>query len=181
LTGGKERPRKLPSRDECLALLQETGCNESVVAHCIAVSSLAVRIAKRCGANIELVEAGSLLHDLGRCKSHGIDHAVWGAEIAEEKKLPDQVVKIIERHIGGGITRSEAKKLGLPEKDYVPKTLEEKIVSHADNLIAGTKRTTVKEAVGWLVRQGLQDAAMKVLKLHEELSAACGMNLDDIG
>lgn len=170
----------MPSRDECLAMLRECGCDEKVVAHCVAVTTLAVRIAKRCEADVELVEVGALLHDLGRCRSHGIDHAVRGVEIAKEKKLPDSVVKIIERHIGGGITRSEAKLLGLPDKDYVPKTLEEKIVSHADNLIAGTRRTTVKEAVGWLVRQRLQDAAMRVLKMHEELSAACGMNLDDI-
>jgi uncharacterized protein (TIGR00295 family) len=180
LTGGKEKARSLPSRDECLAMLRECGCNEKVVAHCLAVSSLAVRFAKRCEADVELVEAGSLLHDLGRCRSHGIDHAVLGAEIAREKKLPDRLVRVIERHIGGGITRAEAKRLGLPEKDYVPRTLEEKLVSHADNLIAGTRRTTVKEAVGWLVRQRLPDAAMRVLKLHEELSAACGMNLDDI-
>jgi uncharacterized protein (TIGR00295 family) len=137
-------------------------------------------MARKCEADVQLVEVGALLHDLGRCESHGIDHAVRGAGIAKAKKLPDEVVKMIERHIGGGITRSEAKKLGLPAKDYVPQTLEEMIVSHADNLIAGTERTTVKQAVGWLVRQGLHEPALKVLKLHEELSARCGMNVDDL-
>jgi tRNA (cytidine56-2'-O)-methyltransferase len=180
LTGEKGKARRLPSRDECIELLREHGCGEDVIAHSLAVASLAVRFARKCEADVDLVEAGALLHDLGRCKSHGIDHAVRGAEVAKELKLPDQIVRIVERHIGGGIDRAEAKKLGLPVKDYTPETLEEKIVSHADNLIAGTKRTTVKEAVGWLVRQGLPDAAMKVLKLHEDLSAKCGMNLDDI-
>ncbi len=181
MTEGEGGGRRLPTRDECLAMLVGNGCDEQVVRHCVAVADLAVKIGRKCEADIKLVEAGALLHDLGRCRSHKIDHAVRGAEIASEAKLPDQVVKIIERHIGGGIDRAEAKKLGLPEKDYTPKTLEEKIVSHADNLIAGSRRTTVKEAVGWLVRQGLQDAALKVLKLHEELSALCGMNVDDIG
>jgi uncharacterized protein (TIGR00295 family) len=180
LTGEKGKARRLPSKDECIELLREHGCGEDVIAHSLAVTSLAVRFARKCEADVDLVEAGALLHDLGRCKSHGIDHAVRGAEVAKELKLPDQIVKIVERHIGGGIDRSEAKRLGLPVKDYTPETLEEKIVSHADNLIAGTKRTTVKEAVGWLVRQGLTDAAMKVLKLHEDLSAKCGMNLDDL-
>jgi uncharacterized protein (TIGR00295 family) len=161
-------------------LLQESGCSEGVVRHCIVVSDLAVRIAKRCAADVELVEAGSLLHDLGRCRSHGVDHAVLGAGIAREKKLPEPVVRIIERHIGGGITRTEAKKLGLPERDYLPKTLEEKIVSHADKLTAGTRRTTVKEAVGRFVREGLADSAVRILKNHEELSSLCGMNIDDI-
>jgi len=180
LTGGKGSTRKLPNRDECIVLLQESGCSEGVVRHCIVVSDLAVRIAKRCAADVELVEAGSLLHDLGRCRSHGVDHAVLGAGIAREKKLPESVVRIIERHIGGGITRTEAKKLGLPERDYLPKTLEEKIVSHADKLTAGTRRTTVKEAVGRFVREGLTDSAVRILKNHEQLSSLCGMNIDDI-
>ena len=147
--------------------------------HCIVVSDLAVRIAKRCGADVELVEAGSLLHDLGRCRSHGIDHAVVGVGIAKEKKLPESVIRIIERHVGGGVSRTESKKLGLPEKDYTPKTLEEKIVSHADKLIADARRITVKEAVGRFIREGLPDSALRILKNHEELSALCGMNLDD--
>jgi len=151
-----------------------------VVRHCIAVSDLAVRIAKRCGADVDLVEAGSLLHDLGRCRSHGLDHAVIGVELAKENKLPNSVVRIIERHIGGGITKAEAKKLGLPERDYLPKTLEEKIVSHADKLIANTRRVTVKEAVGTFVRRGLTDSALRILKNHEELSALCRMNIDDV-
>jgi uncharacterized protein (TIGR00295 family) len=161
-------------------LLQESGCSEGVVRHCIIVSDLAVRIAKRCAADVELVEAGSLLHDVGRCRSHGVDHAVLGARIAREKKLPESVVRIIERHIGGGITRTEAKKLGLPERDYLPKTLEEKIVSHADKLTAGTRRTMVKEAVGRFVREGLTDSAVRILKNHEQLSSLCSMNIDDI-
>lgn len=179
MTGGKASARKLPSRDECIALLQESGCSEGVVRHCIVVSDLAVRIAKRCGADVELVEAGSLLHDLGRCRSHGIDHAVVGVGIAKEKKLPESVIRIIERHVGGGVSRTESKKLGLPEKDYTPKTLEEKIVSHADKLIADARRITVKEAVGRFIREGLPDSALRILKNHEELSALCGMNLDD--
>ena len=180
MTGGRESPRKLPSRDECIAMLREHGCDDTLVRHCLSVTELAVKIARKCEADVQLVEAGALLHDLGRCQSHAIDHAVRGAKIATEMKLPAEIVRIIERHIGAGISRSEAKKLGLPAKDYIPQTLEEKIVSHADNLIAGTERTTVKAAVGWLVRQGLHDSALKVLKLHEELSARCGMNLDDL-
>jgi uncharacterized protein (TIGR00295 family) len=180
LTVGEGGGRRLPSRDECLAMLVENGCDEHVVKHCVAVADLAVKIGRRCEADVRLVEVGALLHDIGRCRSHAIDHAVRGAEIASEAKLPDEVVEIIERHIGAGIDKGEAKKLGLPEKDYIPITLEEKIVSHADNLIAGTRRTTVREAVNWLVRQGLQDVALRVLKLHEELSAVCGMNIDDV-
>lgn len=180
MTGARGRQAALPSKDECIALLYECGCNDSVIAHCKAVSALAVKIANRCGGDVRLAEAGGLLHDLGRCKAHTIVHAVEGARIAREKGLPDALVNIIERHIGAGITRGEARTLGLPEKDYIPVTLEEKIVSHSDNLMAGVQRTGIKEAIAYLIREGHETAALRMLALHKELSAACGMDVDDI-
>jgi uncharacterized protein (TIGR00295 family) len=180
LTAGKAKPGDLPSRDECLRLLREHGCDEEVVGHCEAVSALAVKIAKKCRANVQLVEIGGLLHDIGRCRSHTMTHAVEGAKLASELKLPDSIVKIIERHIGAGITPREAEKLGLPKKDFTPRTLEEKIVAHADNLISGSRRTGIEEAVAHIARKGEHEAALKVLRLHEELSKACGTNIDNI-
>ncbi len=87
--------------------------------------------------DIRLVESGALLHDIGRSRSHEVDHAAKGVEIAREMGLPERLVHIIERHVGAGIPDDEAKALGLPEGHYVPETLEEKIVSYADKLIAG--------------------------------------------
>lgn len=180
MTEGKARNAKLPSRDECLRILREHGCNEEVIEHCEAVSALAVKIARRCRAKVDLVEVGGLLHDLGRCKSHTLSHAVEGAKLAAELDLPEPIIKIIERHIGAGITPREAARLGLPKKDYTPRTIEEKIVAHADNLTSGTKRTGIEEAVAYIARKGEHEAALKVLRLHEELSKACGTNIDNI-
>ena len=76
-----------PSRSECLAMLEEEGCDPEVVEHCIAVEILAVNIAKRCTDEpdiIEQVSRGALLHDIGRSRTHGILHAVEGAEIARK-------------------------------------------------------------------------------------------------
>ena len=56
-------------------------------------------------------------------------------KIAESEGLPEAVVKIIKRHVGGGITAQEAEKFGWPKDVYEPVTLEEKIVSYADKLI----------------------------------------------
>jgi len=179
LTQGKGVSAKLPSRDECLQLLRECGCGDDVIAHCEAVSALAVKMAKRCGADVQLVEIGGLLHDVGRCRAHSIAHAVEGAKIVAEKKFPQRLVRIIERHIGGGITKEEAKRLGLPEKDYIPETLEEKIVAHSDNLFSGTERTPINEAIGYLVRQN-PEAAERVLELHKNLSTMCGVDIDQI-
>lgn len=87
--------------------------------------------------NIKLVEAGALLHDIGRSRSHDVDHAVKGAEIGRELGLPNDVIQIIERHVGAGIPPSEARELGFPEGHYVPETLEEKVVTYADKLASG--------------------------------------------
>jgi hypothetical protein len=54
------------------------------------------------------------------------------SQIAKENILPETVVAIIERHVGGGITEQEAKESTGPPSNYIPVTLEEKIVSYAD-------------------------------------------------
>ena len=180
MTDAKARPVKVPSAEECLRMLADSGCSESVQEHCRAVAKLAVRIARRCVADPEIVEAGALLHDIGRSKTHGMAHAVEGVKIASGLKLPVQIVRIIERHIGGGVTKAEAARLGLPRKDYTPLTLEEKVVAHADNLISGTERVPVKETVSRFVRHGMDGPAAQVLRLHKELSEACGCDVDEI-
>jgi uncharacterized protein len=57
------------------------------------------------------------------------------------------LLNIIERHIGAGITASEAERLGLPGKDYLPLTPEEKIVSYADNLTKGERPMAYEDAL----------------------------------
>ena len=59
----------------------------------------------------------------------------------------ERLALIAERHIGAGITKEEAIELGLPPKDYLPVTLEEKIVAHADNLIFGTERVEIDAVI----------------------------------
>jgi len=169
---------KLPSKKECIKILEKAGCHENVIKHSLAVEELAKRIAKKSKADIKLVSVAALLHDIGRAKTHGIKHAVEGAKIARKLGLPDEVVLIIERHIGGGITKKEAKELGLPDKEYMPKTLEEKIVAHADNLIQECEKKPVKIVVKRFEEFGYKGVAKKILILHTDLSEICGMDVD---
>ncbi len=130
-------------------VLVRAGCSADVVAHCITVSNMALSVAERMKVAVdrELVRQGGLFHDIGRSRTHGIEHAIAGVEIAKDLGFSDALSKIIERHIGAGITAEEAERLGLPKRDYLPLTTEEKIVSYADNLVSGVREMPFFEAL----------------------------------
>ena len=170
----------IPNVVQCHRLLREAGCSDEIINHCEAVRKVAVRIAKKAHANIQLVEAGALLHDIGRSKTQGIMHGIEGAKIATELGLPLSIVNIIERHLGAGIPLEEAAMLGLPPKDYMPITLEEKIVAHADNLIDSDREHPIEKEVEKALKKGHVKHAQRLLELHRELSKRCGIDLNDI-
>jgi uncharacterized protein len=130
-------------------VLVKAGCPADVVAHCQKVSMMAVTIAERVKEPVdgELVLLGGLLHDIGRSRTHDIRHAIAGVEIGRSLGFSEQLLLIIERHVGAGITASEAVRLGLPRKDYLPVSREEKIVSYADNLVSGVREMPFHEAL----------------------------------
>jgi len=171
---------KLPSREQAIQLLYENRCSAQVVRHCRAVARLALetgQILKKKGykINLQLVELGALLHDIGRSRTHSIHHAVVGAEMAKAAGLPSSLISIIKRHVGGGIDSTEAEELGWPNYDvYIPMTLEEKVVSYADKLIEGSKRAPITIVMEQLKRNRKPEAAEKVRKLHEEISKLLG-------
>lgn len=168
----------LPSKEECLRLLRAAGCSERVIEHCLAVENLALKIARLTDCDLDLVSRGALLHDIGRGKTHGVEHAIKGGDIAREYGLPKEIIRIIENHLGAGISRNEAKELGLPDRDFIPTTLEEKIVAHADNLLEENKKQPIIKVIQRFESQGYPEIAKKIKRLHEELSTICKMELD---
>ncbi len=155
--------------------LEKIGCSRWVVKHCLAVLEKALDIAARVKVNVDMdvIREAALLHDIGRCKTNGIEHAVVGAEMARELGAREEVVRAIERHIGAGIPREEAVKMGLPARNFVPVTPEEKIVAYADNLVLGSRHLTFEESIDKF-RKILGDGhpAIKRYKaLHEEIQS----------
>ena len=139
------------SREEALGFLRDSGCRNG----------------------LELVEIGALLHDIGRSRTHGIRHAVVGAEIARGLGLPSDVVRIIERHIGAGIPCDEAVELGLPEGCYMPCTVEEKIVAYADKLVERGREVGFEVTLGLYVSIHGEGSPVvgRMRALHEEMMA----------
>ena len=171
----------IPDEQQSMKLLYESGADERIISHVTTVYTLSVAIGKYANADMKIIVAGSLLHDIGRTKTNGITHAIAGADILRDKNIDESVVRIVERHTGAGILPEEAKALGLPDRNYVPETLEEKIVAQADNLVSGKKIVTLDETVERYRLQGLIEPAERIKKLYSELSGICGKDLDEIG
>ncbi|MDI6642842.1 MAG: TIGR00295 family protein [Candidatus Hodarchaeaceae archaeon] len=166
-------------REDALRALREAGCSKEVIWHCLAVERTALSIAKQIRTNghkidLKLVSRGALLHDIGRTKTHGIMHGVEGARILRNIGLRG-FVRFAECHLGAGIPASEAKELGLPARDFIPRTLEEKVVTYADKLAMGRRRTSYERALEWF-RSELgpkHPAVERFKKLHLEIENLC--------
>lgn len=121
-----------------IALLRDAGMSEDDITHSRHVAEKALEICRRINdpkIDQELVGRGALLHDLGKSKTHAMDHGKIGAELGRRLGLPDEICAIMEKHIRGGLTEAEARTLNLPVKDYTLHRLEERIAIYADRLV----------------------------------------------
>jgi uncharacterized protein len=124
-----------------ITMLQDAGLCAEDLDHSLKVAGKALEIARRVvaasktSANMELVGRGALFHDLGKARTHAMEHGKIGAEMGQALGLPQAITDIMEKHIRGGLSAGEASELGLPVKDYTLRTLEERIVIYADRLV----------------------------------------------
>jgi len=172
---------KLPTWTEALDILVKVGCSKRVIEHCETVSRFSVRVArtfqeKGVNIDIQLVEISGLLHDIGRSRIHTVDHGFVGGKIVRSLGLPQSLVRAIERHVGGGITREEAKSLGWANRDYLPITWEEKIVCYADKRVEGLRIVSIEQALKkYIARLGRNHPGIdRIRKLHREIVAVVG-------
>jgi uncharacterized protein len=119
---------------------------DAVYTHCRIVCEIAEQLHARPGtdADISLVRAGALLHDVGvyrlydaagRLDQAGyIRHGLLGYELLRAEGLPEEVCRFAARHTGVGLTREDVlrQRLPLPPADYVAETPEEALVMYAD-------------------------------------------------
>jgi len=170
-----------PTPSQAIEALSKTGCNPQIIEHCKVVSQLAVRLArlaeqKGMEVDIDLVRVGGLLHDIGRSRTHGVEHGFIGSTIIDSYGYSLAIARIAERHVGAGISSDETQKLGLPKRDFIPETLEEKLVCYADKLIEGRRRVPFDEALDDFAKDLGADhpAVQRLRNLHLELIRLIG-------
>ncbi|MFX1378062.1 MAG: HD domain-containing protein [Promethearchaeota archaeon] len=155
----------LPDREFALDLLKKMKIPLSIRRHSEKVAEKALEIAhkiKKAKVDMNLIEIGALLHDIGRTRTHDFKHALIGGKILKQRGFSDKLARICETHILGGLDNEDAKKVGLPEKDYLPLTLEEKIICLADKCMAGTREVSIQERFNrWFRKYGKSKILLK--------------------
>jgi uncharacterized protein len=165
----------IPDKNLAIELLKLAGCSDKVINHCKVVSDCALELAEKIhhkgyGVDIELVQIGALLHDIGRSRTHDIRHGVEGVILAQEFGLDGKIAAIIRTHIGAGISPEDTISLGLPPYRYIPLTLEEKIVAHADNLVEDETTVSISEKVKILRKKGRDENIIeRIIHLNNEI------------
>lgn len=152
-----------------------------MVVHCCTVRVVAEKMVDGIvSADRSLVVAGALLHDIGRSVDHSIMHAYVGSEMIRNMGLPNELVEIVRKHTGAGLDDEDILELGLPPGDYMPDTIEEKIVAHADNMVSDNRVVPHTYSVNKLRSKGADRGANRIEALHIELSSLYGGDLDTI-
>ena len=102
-----------------------------------------------------------MLHDIGifKCDAAGIQcfgtepyicHGRIGAELLRSEGFPRHA-RVCERHTGAGITKVQiiVQNLPLPQQDFLPETMEEKVICYADKFFSKThldREKTIEQA-----------------------------------
>ncbi len=175
---------KWPSRSKCWQRLRDAQPPSWVLDHVACVERLATAMAQAARDNghdvdVNLVQAGAILHDIGRSITQDPTHAHQGAHILNDEDWPEPVIHIVARHTGAGLTADDAAALGLPHA-LIPETLEERIVAHADNLYSGSKRLTLAQIEAKYTAKGLPAAFARIRDLHSKLQEILGSNPEDV-
>lgn len=173
-----------PSREECLALMASHDMPPQIREHSLRVMEVARHLGEALVEagfflHLPLLEAGALLHDLGKapCLGTAGNHAEWGAAVLEELGYP-QVAQIVREHI----------RLASPPAD--PRPLREaEVVFYADKRVLYTgvvplarRFADLRERYGRtpeiLVRIGLAEKASRILE--EKIFAPLSIDPEDL-
>ena len=102
-----EKKRIYTIQETDIDLLRNAGMSEEDIAHSTKVAEKALEIAYRTNKNLdfEFVGRGALFHDLGKAKTHEIEHGKIGAEMGNALGLPERINAVMEKHIRGGLTQ----------------------------------------------------------------------------
>jgi uncharacterized protein len=147
------------------------------------VTKKALEIGKKLNLTKEqlsFIEEASMLHDIGICMvkdkelpTNGIlpyiAHGVEGSKILIKEGL-EKHARVAETHTGVGIFREDVLEFDLPleARDYLPETIEEKIISYADLFYSKSEKEFWNEQSFDDIRKYIAQYGQKKLGILEE-------------
>ena len=133
-------------------------------------------------ADLRLIEAGAMLHDIGIYLTHApgihcqgtapyLMHGSLGARILRAEGH-EALARICERHTGTGLTRQVIAQRGLPmpDQDLLPETIEEQIICYADKFYSKShleRERSIAQTIASLEKFG--DAGVEKFRCWTEL------------
>jgi uncharacterized protein len=147
-----------------LRLLEDCFGDGRIARHCRATANKAVEIAERIKASgrtvdMEFVRVGALLHDIGRARTHDIEHNYEGGRMLRELGF-ERLARAVERH-GSNIFE-------VIRPDEL--TLEEKIVYLADKLTEEDRYVSLDERFKSVVERRMKTGREKeVMEIRNAL------------
>ena len=131
--------RKIPSRAECLRLMEAYGMLENIVNHSLEVTRVALSLSRALNqrgqkVDVGLVEAAALLHDLAKteCLLTKEDHARSGYELLKGIGY-ETLGKVVAQHIW------------MWERGDPARVSEEELVNYADKRVRHDQIVSLRE------------------------------------
>ncbi|HME54789.1 MAG TPA: HDIG domain-containing protein [Candidatus Lokiarchaeia archaeon] len=186
---GYDFGNQIPSDEMIFTLMSDLGLPEGIKEHCIVVKEIALDIVKQikqrnpqADIDADVVEAGALLHDIGRTKSHGVDHGYRGYMLMREASIDERVARCALVHVLGGFDKEDIKhEFPAEARDEIkislmPKNIEEKIVCLADKNAEGTTQVTTKKRFSrWFKKYGKSSFLLKsryrIMQIEKDIRA----------
>ena len=144
-------------RQNAIDILHEHGRGAAWTGHCFAVAEAAAAIgaflASQRSIDMAFLWSASLLHDIGRHVTHDpVLHGIEGYKLLSEIGHAEEA-RVCASHILFGLRAEEAVRFGLPERDFIPRTVEEQLVALVDLLIEFDRPTTLERRFASLRRR----------------------------
>ena len=129
---------EIPTPSDCLALMAAHGMLPNIRKHSLLVREVALHLGtslREAGfaLHLDLIEAGALLHDLGKtaCLGTSVNHAEWGAKALMAAGYPE-VAQVVREHVF------------LQSASRDPRSIREaEVVNYADKRVLHTQVVTL--------------------------------------
>ncbi|MBS3101508.1 HD domain-containing protein [Candidatus Woesearchaeota archaeon] len=151
----------IPTKEECLKILEKENVPSNIITHLKAVHDFSMKVCdvlekRGIKINRNLAAAGALLHDIRKTSPN--DHIIEGYELVKSLGFPE-VAEVIKKH---GL-------MHIDKDEFVPKTLEEKIIFYADKRVKGDKVVGLNERFEYIKQRYGRDNTEKELEFTKKI------------